>query len=377
MKYCTKCVLPETHETIQFDEEGVCNICRQAEKKHHDIDWNARKAMLDKIVERYRGKGEYDCIIPFSGGKDSAFQLYYVVRKLHLKPLVARYNHWGLRPIIAENSDKIFKELGVDVVEFQSNWHVVKKLMKESLKKSGDFCWHCHLGVFANTLRLAIKFETPLIIYGESGAEYRAHTSFDEIQKANADFFRKMVNLGMDVDAMYENLKGEIPKRDLLTFTVPAQQEIDKAGLNAIWLGDYIKWDTRANVETIKKELGWKGAPVEGIPPEYDYEKIECKWQGIRDYCKYVKRGHGRTNHLCCIDIRAGRMDRETALKLCEQFDGKRPASLDLFLPMLDMTEDEFIDILQKNRVTDWGFDRSKIRKGEPLPDMKDWSRNF
>ena len=90
MKYCTKCVLPETHETVKFDTEGVCNVCRQAEQKHGNIDWDTRGRMLDKIVETYKNKGEYDCIVPFSGGKDSAFQLWYVVTQLKIKPLVVR-----------------------------------------------------------------------------------------------------------------------------------------------------------------------------------------------------------------------------------------------------------------------------------------------
>ena len=92
MKYCTKCCLPESHESISFDDEGVCSVCRQAEVKHNDIDWEARKLMLEEIVNRYRNKGRYDCIIPFSGGKDSTYQLWYVVTQLHLKPLVVRFN---------------------------------------------------------------------------------------------------------------------------------------------------------------------------------------------------------------------------------------------------------------------------------------------
>ena len=70
-------------------------------------------------------------------------------------------------------------------------------------------------------------------------------------------------------------------------------------------------------------------------------------------------------------------MDREKALQLCEQYDGKRPASLDLFLEMMEMSEDEFIEMLQNNQVEDWGFNREKIEKGEELPDMKEWSREF
>ena len=77
MRYCTKCILPESAESVQFDENGVCNVCRQAEVKHEEIDWDERRKILDEIVNRYRGKGQYDCIIPFSGGKDSTFQLWY------------------------------------------------------------------------------------------------------------------------------------------------------------------------------------------------------------------------------------------------------------------------------------------------------------
>lgn len=377
MKYCTKCVLPQTHETIQFDEEGVCNICRAAEKKHEQIDWVERGKMLDAIINKYRDKGEYDCIIPFSGGKDSVFQLWYVIEKLNLKPLVVRYNHWGFRPILYKNCDKVFKKLGVDVVEFQSNWKVVKALMKESLKDTGDFCWHCHTGVFANTMRLAVKFGIPLVIWGESPAEYRAYSSFEEIDELNNKTFDMMVNLGINAEDMYKKFNGKISRRDLMAFEFPSMEELKKLDAKSIWLGNYIKWDTRENVNIIKKELGWEGAIVEGIPPEWDYEKIECKWQGVRDYCKYIKRGHGRTNHLCCIDIREGRLDREKALQLCEQYDGKRPASLDLFLEMMEMSEDEFIEMLQNNQVEDWGFNRDKIEKGEELPDMKEWSREF
>ena len=377
MKQCTKCVQYDTADGIAFDENGVCNVCRAQNIKKQEINWNDRALMLQKIVDKYKDKGEYDCIIPFSGGKDSVFQLWYTIKVLGLKPLVARYNHWGFRPIIYKNCDKVFKKLGVDVIDFQSNWHIVKKLMRHSLIETGDSCWHCHLGVFANTLRLAIKFKTPLIIYGESAAEYSGEMSFDELQKANSEFFNKLVNLGIDADKMYRQLNGEVSKRDLIKYTVPSQDELEENGINAIWLGNYIKWDTKSNVEIIKKELGWEGALVEGIPPQYDYEKIECMWQGVRDYCKYIKRGNGRTNHLCSIDIRNGRMTRDEALKLCEKYDGKRPASLDLFLKIVDMTEDEFVDVLQKNQKYDWGFDKSKVQRGEELPDMKDWSREF
>ena len=377
MRTCTKCVHTETAETVAFDNNGVCNICNQAHVKHQEIDWKSREKMLYDLVDQYKNKGEYDCIVPFSGGKDSAFQLWYVVKKLGLKPLVVRYNHWGYRPLVDKNNDRVLKILGADMLDFTSNWHVVKMLMKESLASTGDFCWHCHTGIFCFSLRAAIKFNTPLVFFGESSAEYRAYRTFEEITELDAKAFDEIINLGISADDMYKKFNGRIPKRDLLTFTFPSAEELKESGVRAVYLGNYIKWDTRSNVETIKRELGWQGQQVEGIPPEYDYEKIECKWQGVRDYCKFVKRGTGRTNHLACIDIRAGRLDRETALQYCERYDGKRPRSLDLFLEMLDMTEDEFLSMLKQNEVKNWGFDKTTVEHGEELPDMKEWSRVF
>ena len=373
MRYCTRCILPDTHETIQFDEEGVCNVCRQAERKHTVINWEERHKMLDELVEQYRNKGIYDCIVPYSGGKDSVYLLWYIVTQLKLKPLVVRFDHWGFRPLVLENNTKIFKKLGVDVLQFTPNWKVVRKLMLESLKRTGDFCWHCHTGVFAHTMQVAIRYNTPLIFWGESPAEYRAYVKPEELAEMNQQAFDNMVSLGITAEDMYEAFGGEIPMRDLYQYVFPSREELDRLGAKSVYLGTYIKWHTKHNVETIKRELGWKGQDVEGIPAEYDYEKIECRFQGVRDYCKYVKRGHGRTNHLACIDIRNGELDREKGFEMALKYDGKRPASLDFFLKVLGITEDEFIDILQKNEVSHWGFDRTKVEKGKPLHDAELW----
>ena len=377
MRYCKKCVLPESHETIQFNEDGICNICIQASVKHNEIDWQEREKILEDILAEYRGKGQYDCIVPFSGGKDSTFQLWYVVKKLNLKPLVVRFNHWGYRPLVQENNIRTFKKLGVDFLEFTPNWKLVKKLMLISLDKTGDFCWHCHLGVFAYTMQTAVRYKIPVVMWGESSSEYRAYASAQELEELDATFFNQVIALGINADKMYQLLEETVDKRDLLSFQFPEQKELENLNVRAIYLGNYVKWHTKKQVDIIKRELGWKGQSVEGIPPQYDYEKIECRWQGVRDYCKYIKRGHGRTNHLVCIDIRNGELDRETGFELTNKYDGKRPASLDYFLDQLGITEDEFEQMLLSNAICDWGFDHKKLKHGEPLPDMEQWDKEF
>jgi N-acetyl sugar amidotransferase len=376
MKRCTNCLLVETHDTLMFNEAGLCSVCQQHEVKHK-IDWDSRKVELDELVNTYKNKGMYDCVVPYSGGKDSVYQLWYIVKKLKLKPLVIRFNHWGYRPLIHKNNTSVFKQLGVDVVEFTVSWHVVRELMLESFKRRGDFCWHCHTGIYAGVIHMAIKFDTPLLFWGESLAEYASWYSFDEKEEVDEKRFNRAMNQGITADDMYEFLGGRVDKRDLWMFSYPSRKEYRKAGIKSICLGSYVKWETKKQVEIIKNELGWKGQDVEGIPTEYDYEKVECRWQGIRDYSKFIKRGYGRTNHLANIDIRAGDLNRGDGLKLAKEYDGKKPASLNQFLETLQLSEEEFNEILKSHEVSPWKFDPSKIEVGKPLHDMDQWDHTL
>ena len=80
LERCTKCLLPVTHETLELDSEGICNVCRNNDEKAK-INWNAKLIELDNLVEQYKGKYAYDCIVPFSGGKDSTWTLYYIMNR--------------------------------------------------------------------------------------------------------------------------------------------------------------------------------------------------------------------------------------------------------------------------------------------------------
>lgn len=374
MKKCTRCLTPETVDTITYDDEGVCSVCRQIEFKKEKIDWEERQNHLDAIIEQYKDKGLYDCVVPYSGGKDSVFQLWYIVTQLKLKPLVIRFDHWGYRPKVNENNTKVFKKLGVDVVNFTPSWHVVRELMLESFKRRGDFCWHCHTGIYGGVMHMALKFETPLIFWGESTAEYHSWYTFEELEEVDEKRFNRLMNQGMTSDDMYEFLGGRVQKRDLWMFSYPKRKDIMKLKVRSICLGNFIEWDTKKNVEIIKRELDWEGQDVEGVPPEYDYEKIECTFQGMRDFSKFVKRGYGRANHLLSIDIRNGRKTREEAVEIEKEYDGKRPASMDWFLDILEMTEDEFYEILEKHQVHPWKFDKDALELGKPTKDFHTWN---
>ena len=373
LKRCKRCLLPETHETLVLDEEGICNVCRGQEVKAN-INWGERLNQLDTLIEQYRGRYRYDCLIPFSGGKDSTWTLYYLMNRYPgLNPLVVRFNHGFLRPNLKRNCDRVFRKLGVDVHDFTPNWKVVQRLMLQSFLEKGDFCWHCHTGIFAYPMQVAIKEQVPLIFWGEPSAEYTAYYSYDQPEQVDEERFNRFMNLGISAEDMMIRLDGILEERHLEPFRYPDLKELKELGYRSVCLGSYIPWDVKMQVAKIKSDLGWEGDEVENVPKDYNYEKIECWMQGVRDYIKYIKRGYTRPTHLAAIDLRNQRITKEEAKEMIQQFEGRRPPSLDLFLEYVGLSEEEFYTIAIGHQVSPWIFDKKEVREGETTKDFNSW----
>ncbi len=379
LKKCKICNLPETYETIEFDSMGICNICRQKEFKDGEIDWLHRKSQLDDLIEQYRGKFSYDCIVPFSGGKDSTFTLQYLIKEYKLKPLVVQFNHGFMRKGLIENNQRTFRKLGVDVISFTPNWKLIKRLMLESLVRKGDFCWHCHTGIYSYPMHVALQNQVPLIFWGEPSSEYTAYYDYrdDKIEEVDEDKFNRSTNLGITA----EDMAGMISKdfdfdpRDLAPFMYPPLRNLKKLGYRSVCLGSYIPWDVKKQVSIIQQELGWKGDEVEGMPwNEYPYEKIECHLQGVRDYIKYLKRGYGRVTQMTALDLRNQRITHQKAQELIDEYEGKKPHSLTIFLEYLGITESEFNSIIEKTVVPP-NIPNFNAEYSAKTSDFADWYR--
>ena len=387
IKRCTKCVMPETSESLSMTKDGSCSVCNQIKVQKKNIDWNKRKLNLHNLIDNYRDKYDYDCIVPFSGGKDSTFTLWYLVNELNLKCLVVRFDHLFMRKQVEENAQKAFRKLGVDVLKFSPNPKVVQKLMYESLSRRGDFCWHCHTGIFSYPVWVAINYKCPLIFWGEPGAEYSSFYNYEEEELSDEKRFNLKINLGINAEDMLGMLDNsvndyKVKLRDLKPFTYPDRKLFRENKIKSVFLGSYIPWDVRKQYKIINEELGWKGDEVEGIPEEYNYEKIECYLQGMRDYTKFLKRGFGRTTHLTSIDIRNDRLDREEALRLVEKYDGKKPASINYFLEMLGISEEKYMNLIQKhvispNKIPNLNEIQTANKMPDDFNDFEDLSKQF
>ena len=168
--------MPETQEIISFDANGVCSTCRNVAIKQEKIDWDKKKQEFLEILEKYRGKYLYDCIVPFSGGKDSSYTVYSLVKDYGLRPLVVSFDHHLLRPTVLSDREKVIKKLGVEFLSIRTNWQLIKKMMRVALERKGDILWYQHTGIFSWPMHAAIKFNVPLVIWGEPSAEYTSIT---------------------------------------------------------------------------------------------------------------------------------------------------------------------------------------------------------
>lgn len=382
LRRCLRCGLPETYETLEFDNHGICNICRSADFKRDAIDWDERKNLLRRIIEKNRGKYEYDCIIPFSGGKDSTFTLLYLIKEFGVKPLVVRFNHGFYRSQTLANSSQTLKKLGADFLEFTPNWHIVKALMRESFERKTDFCWHCHCGIYSYPLRVALMYKVPLVFWGEPQAELTHYYNYvdDQIEYEDFQKFNKIRNLGMNASDMFEMLKArnlEIEERQLLPYTFPDEAQLKSMQYLSVPLGSFIPWDYKKNSEMIMSELGWKIDEVENLPVSVNShgEKIECFMQGTRDYVKYLKRGYGRALQISAFRARSGELSQDEAIALSREFDGRIPHSLQLFLDYVGLSQDEFYTIVGDSIVSPWSNEAWKKESSEKLKDFDEWYR--
>lgn len=344
LRYCARCCMPETQEGIKFDEMGICQACQSSEQKIH-INWVEREIELKAILDNAKAKAgnNYDCIIPISGGKDSMFQLHVLVKIYGMKPLAVTFSHNWYSETGWYNLQNALQEFNVDHIMFTPNRDLVNRIAQRSLSGIGDACWHCHAGVGAFPLQAAVRFNIPLLIWGESIAETSGRASYkDPVHKFDRDYFTK-VSAKLRPSEM---VTDKLSERDLYPFNVPTVEEIEKVGVFGIHLGDFIFWDEERQTEFVSQHYGWKETEMEGAYK--GYKSAECIMAGVHDFTCYLKRGYGRSTFQASLDVRNGLLTREEGIALASKIDSERPGALDYYLKITKMSEPQFYDIMKQ-----------------------------
>jgi N-acetyl sugar amidotransferase len=344
LRYCGRCCMPETQEGVKFDELGICQACQSSEQKIH-INWLEREKILRTLLENAKANAgkNYDCIVPISGGKDSVYQLHVLVKVYGMKPLAVTFSHNWYSETGWYNLQNALQEFNVDHIMFTPNRDLVNRIANRSLGAIGDACWHCHSGVGAFPLQVAVRFNIPLLIWGESIAESSGRASYkDPVHKFDREYFIKVSAKRQPKEMVCDNLS----ERDLYPFNVPTLEEMDRVGVYGIHLGDYIFWDEERQTEFIRQEYGWKETEMEGAYK--GYKSAECIMAGVHDFTCYLKRGYGRATFQACFDVRNGLMTREEGFKVASAIDSERPGALDYYLKITKLSEFEFYETMKQ-----------------------------
>jgi hypothetical protein len=334
MKYCARCILPESYPGIVFDEEGVCNYCLEYEPDRQAIG----KAELLEIVAGKERTGPYDCIVPMSGGKDSTYILYYIVKELRLRPLAVSYNSGYQHEIAATNVRTACEVLNVPLEEVYSPGEIQSRLLNAGYvlsKKLGRIwgCANCAAILRVLPVLAANRHRVPFVFYGDSRLEAVANKKSETA--AGGGIRNKLLKMGKTVAKdpslayhgsryIYWRMRQRLALGFPFSLVVKpfAVPEFSDENPTFIHFYDYVSWDSIKNVGLLETEVGWKH-PV-GRDTRFDctLECISNLWY-LKDY------GISHVGVNLCNVVREGRMSREGALTREEEVKKTAQAEYD------------------------------------------------
>lgn len=353
MRYCKKCVQPDTRPGIKFDSGGVCPACRFSEKTN-EIDWAARRLELEKVAEfgKSHNVSGYDCIVGVSGGKDSTRQAIFVRDELGLNPLLVCCSYPPEQVTqrgVANISNLI--SLGFDSIVVAPAPQVWKKLMRRSFLKYGNWAKSTEMALYASAPKIAISYQIPLIFLGENPAIQMGDLGVGSI---NADANRMKYSNTLSGGNPNDLLKDEkISKEFALWYRYSSDQEMDLGQLKIQYLGYY--WKDFSKLDNAKFSIT-RGLQVRDDKPEntgniFPFNALDDDFVIVNQMIKHVKYGFGQVTDEVCEEIRFGRMSREEAVNLVQKYDGKcNRKYILMFCEYLGISENKFWDVVEKYR---------------------------
>lgn len=311
---CTRCINDKTVKNIWFDKEGVCNFCREYERwegKFHNYE-----TLENNFLNRIKNSGhKYDAAVGFSGGKDSTYVLYQLVKKYNLKVKAFTLDNGFMSEEAKNKIVSVVKELGVEHEFVELDESVVKKLYHEICKKYLSPCLTCSFLGYAIMINYASKIDAATMIHGRS--PYQMLRNFNETEK---DYFKPFVT---------EGLKEEIedPEKLLGIIISKIDELVDKnlaKYIKEMFLTDcyekgfrpfiayflYHEYDKNKIINFLTKNMNWK--------IESEEEHFDCL---IHHGALNLKNIIARRSHLMpeySVMIREKTITREEAFKLAE-----------------------------------------------------------
>jgi len=320
VKICKRCIMPEHKPDVYINDEGLCNLCVTYDimKKLED---NKKPLETDfiKILNKYKGKQKYDCLVMCSGGKDSTSSLYYMKKRYKLNPLAFTFDHGFEKEEAMENIRNAVDLLEVDFLFFKSTY------MKEMFSKiftSGSkavVCHPCSIWYMDLAFDVAARYDIPLIVAGWTKGQ---STNQGVMSKCGCNIhapeFKAMAQ--STIDFLITEL-SDMPKykgfpKSMEEVLKRANKKHKSMVISPHW---FLPFGPEVYVETIKKELKWKAPDL-----SYPGGSTNCLLNFISVYNSVKYFGYTHYHVEASKMIREGYLSREEAMKQLEiNFDKK------------------------------------------------------
>jgi len=350
MKYCTKCLMPDTRPGSIFDEKGVCGACRSYEKRK-DVNWKSRMAELKKLCDEHRrDDGYYDCIVPVSGGKDSHTQVKIIKEDMNMNPLLITVGDPFSRTKAGRhNFENLGKVFNCDHILFSLSPAMLKKAMRIGFEESANPIEFVEAACYTVVQKLAVNMNIPLVFFGEN-PEYQYGTTEEDKWLAN-EYIDKGLDWGIfkTIDVKYWSKKG-IPKKELNAFIPPTKEEYTRVKPKIVFMSYFMPWSATENLEVAKK-YGFRDLAHEWKRAGFieDFEQVDSVAYMVHFWLKYPKFGFQRTSDIASRRVREGKLSKEDAKKLIMDNDHMLDRrALDDFIQFAGYSHKEFWDVVEK-----------------------------
>jgi N-acetyl sugar amidotransferase len=350
VQYCKTCLMPNTRPRVVFDDDGVCNACITAKEKHQQIDWDARRGEFLEYVERFRPEsGPYDCLVPWSGGKDSSAIAYKLKFEFGLNPLLVTFSPLLPNDIAVHNREQLIN-CGFDHVMVRPNQKVSRQLARRFFEERGNPKIHWDAGINAIPVQMAVKYKIPLVFYAEHGeSEYGGRVLSEEHRKLRD--FTEVLEHQIGDDPM-NWVDDRIEENDLAPYLYPDLAEVEEVGVKALYFAYFFKWSMFENYEYIRDKIDFHTAENGRTDGTFtNFDSLDDKIDNLYYYMQFIKFGFGRATRDACRMIQNHQLSREQGLKHVHDFDGEFPQTYcQDALEYLGLSEPQFADLVDLHR---------------------------